>query len=229
MAIATPTATPTTPHPSYLTPDETDQPHPGSIGLARDSEARLRTAAAAGDRTAFAALYATYHEPVYRFLLRRARGDRHLAEDLTQDTFARALSGVGRYRETGRPFGAWLMTIASNLLTDYWRSGWHRRHHLWDDFTGETEGRLTAVADSDGDPAVDVTTRDQHRLLAETLARAVSRLSDRQQQVVSLRFAKGMSVADTADALGLEIGAVKAATYRARQALSCDPSVEKLR
>ncbi|HEY8474997.1 MAG TPA: sigma-70 family RNA polymerase sigma factor [Natronosporangium sp.] len=229
MAIVTPTATPTSQRTPSLTPDDITQPPAGGAGLAPDSEARLRTAAAAGDRTAFAALYASYHEPVYRFLLRRARGDRHLAEDLTQDTFARALSGVGRYRETGRPFGAWLMTIASNLLTDYWRSGWHRRHHLWDDFTGETEGRLTAAADSDGDPAVDVTTRDQRRQLAETLARAVSRLSDRQQQVVSLRFARGLSVADTADLLGLEIGAVKAATYRARQALSCDPSVERLR
>lgn len=229
MAIVAPTATPTTPHRPCLTPDDTNPPPGSGIGLARDTEVRLRTAAAAGDRAAFAALYASYREPVYRFLLRRARGDRHLAEDLTQDTFARAMSGLGRYRETGRPFGAWLMTIASNLLTDYWRSGWHRRHHLWDDFTGETEGRLTAAADNDGDPAIDVTTRDQRRHLAETLARAVSRLSDRQQQVVSLRFAEGLSVADTADALGLEIGAVKAATYRARQALSCDPSVERLR
>jgi RNA polymerase sigma-70 factor (ECF subfamily) len=225
-AIATPTATPTTPHPPCPAHDD---PDPTTAGLALDTEVRLRAAAAAGDRTAFAALYATYREPVYRFLLRRARGDRHLAEDLTQDTFARAMSGLARYRETGRPFGAWLMTIASNLLTDYWRSGWHRRHHLWDDFTGETEGRLTATAENDGDPAIDVAARDQRRHLAEILAQAVARLSDRQQQVVSLRFTEGLSVADTADALGLEIGAVKAATYRARQALSCDPTVERLR
>lgn len=229
MAIATPTATPIAPHPTFLTPDDTDHAASGRIGRPLDTEARLRIAAAAGDRAAFAALYASYREPVYRFLLRRARGDRHLAEDLTQDTFARAMSSLGRYRETGRPFGAWLMTIASNLLTDYWRSGWHRRHHLWDDFTGETEGRLAATLDGDGDPAIDVAARDQRRHLAETLQRAVSRLSNRQQQVVSLRFAEGLSVADTADALGLEIGAVKAATYRARQALSCDPTVEGLR
>lgn len=231
MAIATLTATPDTPHHPFPTPES---PHHSLAaadppGVPPDPEARLRAAAVAGDRAAFATLYATYRDNVFRYLLRRCRGDKHLAEDLTQDTFARALCSLAGYRETGRPFGAWLVTIAGNLLTDHWRSGWHRYHLLWNDFTGESEGRLTAKEDCSGDPAIDVEASDQRQHLTRILGRAVARLSDRQQQVVSLRYAEGMSVADTALALGLEASAVKAATYRARQALACDPTVEELR
>jgi RNA polymerase sigma-70 factor, ECF subfamily len=231
MAIAPLTATPTTPQDPPSSPDNLDHVPAihDPIGLVFDSEANLRTAAAAGDRTAFAALYANYRETVYRFLLRRCHGDRHLAEDLTQDTFARAIRGLDRYRETGRPFGAWLLAIANNLLIDYWRSSWHRRHLLWSDFTGETEVPLAEKDDCGGDPAIDVAESEQRRHLASIMEQAVGRLSVLQQKVVSLRYTKGLSVAETADALGLEAGAVKAATYRARQALAVDPTVEELR
>jgi RNA polymerase sigma-70 factor (ECF subfamily) len=246
MAMATLTASPDAPPAPYLDADDRyradgrsdlDSAHDAGEGGAADDrmpaepsgcdpEARLRVAAAAGDRGAFAALYAAYRDSIYQYLVRRCRGDRHLAEDLTQDTFARALSSLARYRETGRPFGAWLVTIAGNLLTDYWRSGWHRYHIPWNDFTGDgSDGWLIVGDGADGDPATEVAASDRQRHLAQTLGRAIARLSDRQQQVVSLRYGGGLSVADTAQLLGLDEGAVKAATYRARQALACDPTV----
>lgn len=196
---------------------------------ATDPEARLRAAAASGDRAAFASLYATYHSTVFQYLVRRCRGDRHLAEDIAQETFTRALSRLSRYRDTGRPFGAWLVTIAGNLLADYWRSSWNRRHVTWSDFTSDTYDLITEYRQPDPDPADTVATMDGQQRLTRTLSHAISRLSHRQRQVVSLRYAHGLSVADTAHALGLDEGAVKAATYRARRALACDPTVEELR
>lgn len=220
MVIATPA---TSPSPRTSPCPDRDRPAPP------DPEAGLRAAAAAGDRAAFEALYRNHRDRVFHYLVRRCRGDRHLAEDLTQDTFARALRNLARYRETGRPFSAWLVTIAGNLLTDHWRSGWHRHHFLWNDFSQDRAERPVPDAGSGGDPATDIAAWDQRRHLARTLAGALDRLSDRQRQVVSLRYAEGLSVADTAHALGLAAGAVKAATYRARQALACDPAVEELR
>lgn len=228
MAIAVLTASHTEPPTHYH--QDCEDPVVAVVPATTDPEARLRAAAAAGDRTAFAMLYASYHDTVLQYLARRCRGDRHLAEDLTQDTFTRALGRLTRYRDTGRPFGAWLLTIAANLLADYWRSSWHRRHVTWSDFTGDsTEGWPTLRETASGDPAIEVAATDRRRQLARTLGRAIARLSDRQRQVVSLRYAKGLSVADTAHALGLDEGAVKAATYRARRALACDPTVEELR
>lgn len=196
----------------------------------RSQEARLRAAAAAGDRAAFAELYQTYRDDVLKYLIRRCRGDRHLAEDLTQDTFARALAAMAGYRETGRPFRAWLVTIAGNLLTDYWRSGWHRHHVRCPDLAwGQDEEDAPVWGGSDVDPAVTVLARDRQRQVTRTLARAVAALTDRQREVLELRYLGDRSVTETADALGLDEGAVKAAAYRARLALAGDPALAALR
>lgn len=221
MGIATRAASPNPP----TMPDadrEPDRP------IDRCSEARLRAAAVAGDRAAFAALYAAYRDNVFQYLIRRCAGDRHLAEDLTHDTFIRALRGLPRYREMGRPFGAWLVTIAGNLLADHWKSGWHRFQVPWSDVTGEGyDGRLSLAERSDQDPAWEVAAQDSRRRAARVLADAIGKLPDRQQQVVSLRYAEGLSVADTALKLGVDQGAVKAATYRARQTLADNPALEQ--
>ncbi|MCW2819499.1 MAG: sigma-70 family polymerase sigma factor, partial [Marmoricola sp.] len=66
-----------------------------------------------GDAEAFGLLYDHYQPQVYRFLYYRL-GSVHLAEDLTADTFFRALRSMSTFRWQGKDFGAWLMTIARN-------------------------------------------------------------------------------------------------------------------
>ena len=91
-----------------------------------DLEQSLRAAAASGSHEAFGDLYRQSRDTVQRYLLRRLNGDRHLAEDLTHETFARALARIDTYQEMGRPFVAWLLTIAGNLVVDYYKSAWRR-------------------------------------------------------------------------------------------------------
>ena len=67
-----------------------------------------------GDTEAFGQLYDHYHGSVYRFLYYRTRSAA-LAEDLTSETFFRALRSMSGFRWQGKDFGAWLMTIARNL------------------------------------------------------------------------------------------------------------------
>ena len=59
-------------------------------------------------------LYDHYQGSVYRFLFYRTRSST-LAEDLTSETFFRALRSMSNFRWQGKDFGAWLMTIARNL------------------------------------------------------------------------------------------------------------------
>ena len=68
------------------------------------------------DREAFAALYARYVDPVYRYSLSRL-GDREAAEDATSQVFVHALAALPRYREQGS-FRSWLFAIAHNVVTD---------------------------------------------------------------------------------------------------------------
>ncbi len=87
--------------------------------------ADLMDAAKTGDRHAYGELYARYRDVVFRFVYFRV-GNRQLAEDLTADTFTKALARVDSFAWQGRDPGAWFVTIARNLVADHYKSGRHR-------------------------------------------------------------------------------------------------------
>ncbi len=81
--------------------------------------------ATAGEADAFGALYDHYVDLVYRYVYYRV-GAHALAEDLTSETFLRALRRVGLFTWQGKDFGAWLVTIARNLVLDHFKSSRYR-------------------------------------------------------------------------------------------------------
>src|SRR5437867_10288583 len=83
-----------------------------------DADERLLVEAAKRDPSRFADLYDRHFERVYAFVVSRVR-QRDAAEDLTADTFQRALAGLRTYESRGAPFGAWLIRIAANAIVDW--------------------------------------------------------------------------------------------------------------
>ena len=150
-----------------------------------------------GDTEAFGLLYDHYQGPVYRFLYYRTRSAT-LAEDLTSETFFRALRSMSNFRWQGKDFGAWLMTIARNLATDHFKSG---RSRL--ELTTEDMG-LHDDADDDGPERTVLT-----GLTNEILMQALTELPAEQRDCLVMRFLQGMSIAETAAVLGRSDGAVK--------------------
>src|SRR4051794_40570600 len=95
-----------------------------------------------GDAEAFGHLYDHYSPAVYRFVFYRV-SSQAVAEDLTSDTFFRALRSMTQFQWQGKDFGAWLMTIARNLVVDHYKAGRTRLETSVDDFSGHdttTEG-----------------------------------------------------------------------------------------
>jgi RNA polymerase sigma-70 factor (ECF subfamily) len=157
--------------------------------------------ARAGDQQALAAVYDWYLPRVYRYILSRL-GDVAEAEDLTEDIFLRMLGAIADYKRTGVPFSAWLFRIARNHLVSYYRKNGNRKDH----------GTLQeTMADSRPDPASIVETQ----LMLGEVAQAVQRLPDAQRDVIALRFAVGLSIAETAQVLGKRQGNVKALQHKA--------------
>lgn len=191
----------------------------------------LRVAAIGGDHDAFAALYRRSRDTVFRYLMRRTSGDRHLAEDLTHETFVRALARIDTYQDRGRPFVAWLLTIAGNLVADHYKSGWRRLQVPRSDFAREVDEGQNRLMwnETRDDLATTVADGEYRRHAGAVLARAMADLTDWQRRVVRLRYVEGLSVRDTAQELEVEDGAVKAATYRAMRTLAQHPLVEPLR
>jgi RNA polymerase sigma-70 factor, ECF subfamily len=181
-------------------------PEPGDTP--RDDEVwGLVEAAQRGDVDAFGQLYDRYVDVVHRYAFARL-GDRTLAEDVTSETFLRALRRIGTVSYRGRDVGAWFVTIARNLVLDHVKSGRNR----YEVVSGEP---LEAEFSTEGpEPAV------LRRLSAEELLRCVRQLPPDQQECVVLRFLQGMSVAETATVMDRNAGAVKALQHRALRRLA---------
>ena len=149
-----------------------------------------------GDSEAFGQLYDHYQGSVYRFVYYRTRSQT-LAEDLTSETFLRALRNMSGFRWQGKDFGAWLMTIARNLCTDHFKAGRTRLEQTTEDMgvhDDATEGPENAVMAG---------------LTNELLLDGLRQLSDEQRDCLIMRFRQGLSIAETAEVLGRSEGAVK--------------------
>ncbi|GAB3417049.1 hypothetical protein GCM10027569_40680 [Flindersiella endophytica] len=155
-----------------------------------------------GDAEAFGQLYDNYVSTIYRYIYYRV-GGHALAEDLTSETFLRALRSLTSFRWQGRDFGAWLVTIARNLVADHFKSGRFRLEVA----TGEI---------LDYDSAADGPEDDVLAMLTnEALVAALKQLGTDQQECLVLRFLNGLSVTETARVLGKSDGAIKQLQLRA--------------
>lgn len=153
-----------------------------------------------GDRVAFAELYDTHVDSVYRYLLYRVREPSD-AEDLTSEVFTRAFANIHRYKWQGKSFLAWLYTIARNAVTD-------RRRR--DRPTVDLDNAYGLA--SEGPTAHDLAVRGEN---VEALRGAVKHLTGEQQEVLTLRFVENLSSREVANILGKNEGAIRALQFRA--------------
>ncbi|MCZ2806251.1 sigma-70 family RNA polymerase sigma factor [Modestobacter sp. VKM Ac-2983] len=163
--------------------------------------------AQAGDAEGFGELYDRYADVVHRYLRHRV-ADPATAEDLTSETFTRALRRIDSLTFQGRDVGAWLISIARNIALDHVKSGRNRLEVLTADMRDAdrgTAGPEDAVL---------------QRLANVELLAGVRQLSADQRQCVTLRFFQGLSVAETATVMGRKDGAVKALQHRAVRRLA---------
>ncbi|WP_091108917.1 sigma-70 family RNA polymerase sigma factor [Geodermatophilus dictyosporus] len=168
---------------------------------------RLVRRAQDGDAEAFGQLYDHYVTLVYRFVLLRV-GDRAQAEDFTSETFVRALRRIDSLSFQGRDVGAWLVTIARNIVRDHVKSSRFR-------LEVSTADMRDADRATDGPEDAVVA-----RLTNEQLLACIRQLGREQQECISLRFLQGLSVSETAAAMGKKDGAVKALQHRAVRRLA---------
>ena len=157
-----------------------------------------------GDTNAFAMLYEEYFDRVYRYITVRV-GSRTEAEDLTEQVFLNALESIGTFKWKGAPFSSWLFRIAHNQVIDYQRKAYKRE--------GLPLNESILAGGSDPASAAEL------NLSMEQLSTAIGKLTDLQRQVVSLRFASALSIAETAKVIGKSDGAVKALQHSAVEAL----------
>ena len=158
------------------------------------------------DPVALTQLYEENFDKIYRYIVLKI-GDRTEAEDMTQQVFLNALQSISSYKWKGMPFTSWLYRIAHNQVVDYFRK---KSKHA----TVPLDESLPIPA-VDGDPKYTV----ERKIEMETVVMATKKLTQSQQEVISLRFASELSIAEVAGVMGKSEGAVKALQHSAIAAL----------
>ena len=161
-------------------------------------ELALRTAD--GDEDAFAEIYATLVDPVYRYLYWNLYS-REDAEDLAEEVFLKCLVNISRYEPGRGPFKAWAFRIAHNLLVDHQRKRSRR---------GQEELK-EGLVDGEATAAEGLEEAERARALRESL----EDLPSSQRQVIAMKYFSEMSNSEVATALGRSEGAVNALQHRA--------------
>jgi RNA polymerase sigma-70 factor (ECF subfamily) len=176
----------------------------------------LVSAAQGGDTSAFGRLYDRYVDVVYRYVLFRL-GDRDLAEDVTSETFLRALRRITSVSYQGRDVGAWFVTIARNIILDHVKSSRFRLEVVTDEVAEPSGAPIGTVG------AQAVAGPEQQAISRATraeLLRCVAELGEDQRECIVLRFMQGLSVAETAVIMKRNEGAIKALQHRAVRRLA---------
>jgi len=157
------------------------------------------------DQAAFAELYDRFLDCIYRYLYYRTASQVD-AEDLCEQVFMQAWAAIPRFKWRGKPFQAWLYTLAHHALADHFR---HVRP------TTSLDDPLRPI-----ELASEPATRELENWMdSDMLATAVRELTSDQQHVIVLRFLEGRDTAEVARLTGMREGAVRALQFRGLQSL----------
>jgi RNA polymerase sigma-70 factor, ECF subfamily len=166
-------------------------PHPAAVTTA------------ARDETLAAALYTEYEARIFRYIAART-GSLAEAEDLTSQTFLKALEGLRR-GQVPQNETAWLFGIARHVLADHYRG--LRKHASLDD------------ADTVANPAIRLDDDISMRMEMERVARALASIAPDRAEALALRIFGNLSTIEVARIMGKSPGAVKVLVFRATQDL----------
>ena len=169
-----------------------------------EQETKLLERARTFDQVALTSIYDDYQPLLYRYIAGRV-GDVETARDLTADVFSRLLQALKNGRGPDQNLRAWLYRAAHNAVVDHYRRQVHRQH--------------AELPDNLVDPGNDPARQAELRLRGARARAALEKLTDDQQQVITLKFFAGLSNEEVATILGKPIGAVKSLQHRGLAAL----------
>jgi RNA polymerase sigma-70 factor (ECF subfamily) len=152
----------------------------------------------------FEEIYDEQVVPIYRFIYARV-GNRPDAEDLTAQVFMRAVEQLDTTRDNGQ-IVSWLYRVSQNAIADYWRA-FYRLPVIGTD--------QVAPGWEPPQPGEVQESPDQTAAAVRRVKRVLERLPQRYATVLELRFLQRMTVAETAQQMGISHGNAKILQYRA--------------
>jgi RNA polymerase sigma-70 factor (ECF subfamily) len=181
------------------------------------SDQEVVLAARRGSDAAYRELVRRYERPLFSLIYRMVR-DRELAEDLTQETFIKALNALASYRPEFK-FSSWIFKIANNAAIDQLRRREVNTLSLDGSPTAETPDAVEATAlqvSSKGETPLDEL---EAREVGSAIEIAIAKLRPEYRSCIMLRHVEGLAYEEIAASLDLPLGTVKTYIHRARNEL----------
>ncbi|MBN1518382.1 sigma-70 family RNA polymerase sigma factor [Candidatus Sumerlaeota bacterium] len=174
-----------------------------------------RVAMALSDPDAFAALYDEYYPRIFRFVMRTVMNV-DLAEDLTSETFMKAMRSLKTFDAVSGHFSSWLYRIASNTMTDHFRK--HSREVLVPD-ENENFDRLLERGTLGSDP-VDARRRLDALREHQALHQAISQLKPEFRLPIVLHYFEEKPYKEITGILRCTMTTLKWRMFQARRQLA---------
>ncbi len=155
------------------------------------------------DETAFRELYEKYFRIVYNLVYVRVK-NATTADDITSEIFLKVTQNLSKFDKTRATFATWISRITEKTCIDFFRSQGKREEVEWDDVFS---------------PPIEEHEQPEHKLIMsenkKILMKAVSKLSEREQRIIELKFWADMSNKEIGEVLGISAGNVGIILFRA--------------
>jgi RNA polymerase sigma-70 factor (ECF subfamily) len=190
---------------------------PKAVEWAQLTDQDVVRLARAGQESAYRELIRRYERPVFALLFRMLR-DRELAEDLSQETFIKALNAIESYRPEFK-FSSWIFKIANNAAIDHLRRRELDTLSLDGSPHAETPEAMQATALQIGARQESPLDAVEAKELGGEIEAAIGRLRPEYRSCILLRHVEGRAYEEIAEILDLPLGTVKTYIHRARNEL----------
>lgn len=159
----------------------------------------------------FDLLYQKYADKVYNFFYYRVGKKREVAEDLRQETFIRALKSLQEYHMNGRSYLTYLLTVAHNILVNYYRYTSMHTHLSLED------------VDETADSTTNVASETEKKLKRESIWEFIESLPQIDKNVFFMRYERQLHIKEIAHAVQKTENAVKLILLRIKKKLLQHP------
>ncbi|MCL2575820.1 MAG: sigma-70 family RNA polymerase sigma factor [Defluviitaleaceae bacterium] len=157
------------------------------------------------DEYTLESVYNKHYKNVYNYIAFRIN-NHHDTEELASQTFEKVIKSWGRYNPAN-PLEAWIITIAKNVVTDYFRKNARRQFISFDS--------LVQAISPNREPEEIVVASEENR----ALMMAMTRLKDKERQILSMKFATELKHSEIANILGIGENNVRVIVHRALKKL----------
>jgi len=161
---------------------------------------------------AFGLLYDKYYQPIFSYVLKRT-ANLELAQDLTSQTFFKALKGLGNFRWQNIPFSSWLYRIATNEVNSF-----YRKHKKFIQISLEEIPEIPSKDNPDEElKMAEKELKSKEEFIK--LHQSISKLDLIYQTVITLRFFDKKKISEIGQILGKPEGTIKSQIHRALKEL----------